>query len=146
MLLLSTTPHSNVVYTPYAINNEQIHRQTATLPQKKKSRFSIHKVLESRLTSATVFSRLLLSPVLLICSREKPGHRQGRSRGAELGSPPPPPVQPTLQVPKGQRQTNRQDASAAVGALAQRELLPLSAQSAVIKGLLFKLKKTMLWP
>lgn len=110
-------------------DNEQLHRQTATLPLKK-SRFSIHKVLESRLTSATVFSWLLLSPALLICSREKPGHRHGRSQAAELGSPPPPlPVQPTLQVPKGWRQINKRDASAAIRALAPRKLLPLNAVS-----------------
>lgn len=79
LLLLLTTPHSSVVYTPYVKNNEQLCRQTDTHPSpEKKTRFGIHKVLESRLTSATVFSWLLLSPALLVCSREKPGHRHGR--------------------------------------------------------------------
>lgn len=142
-LLLLTTPRSSVVYIVHLIDNEQQHRQRATLPLKK-SRFSIHKVLESRLTSATVFSRLLLSPALLICSREKPGHRHGRSQGAELRSPPPHTHRHTLQVPMGQRQINRKDASAAIGALAQRELLPLSTVRA-IKGSLLKLKKSVLW-
>lgn len=36
LLPLLTTPHSNVVYTPYVKNNEQLRRQTPTLPRKNK--------------------------------------------------------------------------------------------------------------
>lgn len=91
-----------------------------------------------------VFSWLLPSPALLICSQEKPGHRYGRSQGAELRSSPPHTHRHTLEVPVGQRQIKRKDASAAIRALAQREFLLLSTVRA-IRSLLLKLKKSSLW-
>lgn len=51
LLLLSPPPHSDVVYSPSTINNKQLRRQPPS--PCKRSRFGIHEVLESRLTSAT---------------------------------------------------------------------------------------------
>lgn len=119
LLLLLTTPHSSIVYTPYVKNNEQLCRQTDihSPPEKKTNRFGIHKVLESRLTSASLFmaSAVTSSADLL------PGKAWAQTRPASPLWPP--------QVPKGQRQINRQDASGAAGALARTEPLPLSAVS-----------------
>lgn len=64
--------------------------------------------------------------------------------GSRAQVPPPHTHRHTLQPPMGQRQINRKDASAAIEALAQRELLPLST-ARTIKGSLLKLKKSTLW-
>lgn len=120
LLLLSPPPHSDVVYSPSTINNKRLRRQPPS--PCKRSRFGVHEVVESRLTSATVFSWLLLSPALLICSQGEPGCRHSRSRARfplTTGAA-------HTAHPEGQRQTDRRDASAASGARAERGLLPLS--------------------